>query len=107
MQAGFNGRIGAFAYLLFILLYMPCVATIGVIYKEIGAFWAAFSTLWSVTVAYAVSVIVYQLAGGAADLTSALLTIIPVAAGACLAFWGLIRWGRRRQTRLIPVIQLH
>ena len=107
MQAGFNGRIGAFAYLLFILLYMPCVATIGVIFKEIGAFWAAFSTLWSVTVAYAVSVIVYQLAGGAADLTSALMTIIPVAAGACLAFWGLIRWGRRRQMRLIPVIQIH
>ncbi len=107
MQAGFNGRIGAFAYLLFILLYMPCVATIGVIFKEIGAFWAAFSTLWSVTVAYAVSVIVYQLAGGAADLTSALMTIIPVAAGAGLAFWGLIRWGRRRQARLIPVIQIH
>ena len=107
MQAGFNGRLGAFAYLLFILLYMPCVATIGVIFKEIGAFWAVFSTLWSVTVAYAVSTIVYQLAGGATDLTSALMTTIPVTAGALLAFWGLIRWGRRRQTRLIPVIQLH
>lgn len=107
MQAGFNGRIGAFAYLLFILLYMPCVATIGVIFKEIGAFWAVFSTLWSVTVAYAVSVTVYQLGGGAEDLTTALTTLVPVAIGAALAFWGLIRWGRRRQSRLIPVVQIH
>ena len=36
MQIGFGSTLAAFAYLLFILLYMPCVATIGVIYKEIG-----------------------------------------------------------------------
>ena len=50
LQAGFAGQIGAFAYLLFILLYMPCVATLGVIYKEIGAFWAVFSAAWSLVV---------------------------------------------------------
>ena len=45
MQTLFNGESGAFAYLLFILLYMPCVATVGVIYKEIGAFWAVFFSI--------------------------------------------------------------
>jgi hypothetical protein len=29
MHARFDGKVGAFAYLLFILLYFPCVATIG------------------------------------------------------------------------------
>lgn len=107
MQAGFNGQIGAFAYLLFILLYMPCVATIGVIYKEIGGFWAVFSATWSLVVAYAMAVCVYQLGGGAATLADALSVVIPVLGVAALAFVGLIRWGRRRQARLIPVVQIH
>ena len=66
MRTLFHGELGAFSYLLFILLYMPCVATIGVIYKEIGAFWAVFSTAWSVVMAYSVAVIVYQVGSWAA-----------------------------------------
>ena len=38
MRALFHGEIGAFSYLLFILLYMPCVATVGVIYKKSALF---------------------------------------------------------------------
>ena len=49
MQNLFDGQIGAFAYLLFVLLYMPCVATIGVIFKEAGGFWASFSVIWSLS----------------------------------------------------------
>ena len=67
MQSLFHGQLGAFAYLLFILLYMPCVATIGVIYKEIGAFWATFSVLWSFVVAYTAAVAVYQVGHVAAN----------------------------------------
>jgi ferrous iron transport protein B len=107
LQAGFAGQIGAFAYLLFILLYMPCVATIGVIFKEIGGFWAVFSAAWSLVVAYAMAVTVFQLGGGAADIGSALTVVVPVLAIAALAFAGLIHWGRRRQAHLIPVVQIH
>ncbi|MBM4203549.1 MAG: ferrous iron transport protein B [Gammaproteobacteria bacterium] len=107
LQAGFAGQIGAFAYLLFVLLYMPCVATIGVIYKEIGGFWAVFSAAWSLVVAYAAAVTVFQLGGGAPDLGSAATVVVPVLAVAALAFGGLIHWGRRRQVRLIPVVQIH
>ena len=39
----FDGPLGAFSYILFVLLYMPCVATLGAIYKELGGFWAFFS----------------------------------------------------------------
>ncbi|PIE41297.1 MAG: ferrous iron transporter B [Gammaproteobacteria bacterium] len=43
MNQLFDGKASAFAYLLFILLYIPCVATIGAIYKESGGYWAFFS----------------------------------------------------------------
>ena len=61
MQALFGSASSAFSYLVFILLYMPCVATIAAIYHEIGKFWAAFCTGWSLVIAYCAAVISYQL----------------------------------------------
>ena len=106
IQIGFGGSLAAFAYLLFILLYMPCVATIGVVYKEIGTFWAIFSTVWSVAVAYAVSVCVYQFGVFGEDPSGASIRIGIALLIAAVAFIGLIRWGRARQARLIPVQQI-
>ncbi len=106
MQIGFGSTLAAFAYLLFILLYMPCVATIGVIYKEIGAFWAVFSTTWSVVMAYSISVCVYQLGQFSANPTSAAITLAACGVGAALCFVGPIRWGQARQAKLIPLRQL-
>lgn len=104
MQALFDGRIGAFAYLLFVLLYMPCVATIGVIYKEIGAFWAVFSVAWSFVVAYGAATIAYQLGTLPSAPVQSLIWIAAVAAVAMLCFAALILWGKRTVPRtLIPV----
>ncbi|WP_290723563.1 ferrous iron transport protein B [Archaeoglobus sp.] len=47
----------AFAYMLFTLLYMPCIATIAAIRAEIGTRWAMFAVLFSFSVAYAVALI--------------------------------------------------
>ncbi len=47
----------AFAFMLFTLLYMPCVATIAAIRAEIGTKWAIFGVLFSFAVAYMVSMI--------------------------------------------------
>ena len=108
MRALFHGEIGAFSYLLFILLYMPCVATIGVIYKEIGAFWAAFSAGWSVIMAYSVAVVCYQIGTFGADPTAALGWLAFAAALAATGFGLLIFWGRRRSaSRLIPLVEVH
>ncbi len=106
MQQLFDGQLGAFSYLLFILLYMPCVATIGVIVKELGTFWAVFSTTWSVVVAYAVAVLCYQLGSFSADPAAAALWIVAVLTGAGGAFYGLIRFGQRYRPPLIPLVQL-
>ena len=108
MRGLFHGELGAFSYLLFILLYMPCVATMGVIYKEIGAGWAVFSTVWSVVTAYGAAVLCYQIGTFGGHPLSSGLWIAGVALATAGAFWGLIVWGRRRlrPAELIPVVEV-
>ncbi len=57
----FDGKIGAFAYLLFVLLYFPCVAAIAAVYRETNLGWTVFAGLWTTGLAYIVAVIFYQL----------------------------------------------
>lgn len=60
MAAHFGGKIAAFAYLLFVLLYFPCISTLAVMKREVNNRWAWFSMLWSAGIAYGLSVISYQ-----------------------------------------------
>ncbi len=54
--------LAAFAYLVFILLYVPCVAAVSTIIKEMNSKkWTAFSIAWQVGCAYIVSLLVYQI----------------------------------------------
>jgi ferrous iron transport protein B len=62
MHKRFDGKIGAFAYLLFILLYFPCVAATGAMYRETGKGWTILGVAWSTGLAYATAVIFYQAA---------------------------------------------
>jgi len=62
MYQRFDGQIGAMAYLLFVLLYVPCVSTIAAIGRELNRKWAIFSAVWSTGLAYGVAVSFYQLA---------------------------------------------
>ncbi|MBA2650599.1 MAG: Fe(2+) transporter permease subunit FeoB [Legionella sp.] len=62
MAQAFDGRIGAYAYLLFILLYIPCVSTMAVIRQEANRFFMWTSVIWSFLVAYAAAVLFYQMA---------------------------------------------
>jgi len=57
----FSDKYAAFAYLLFILLYFPCVAATAAIAKEAGMKWAIFSAAWSTGLAYLTAVCFYQL----------------------------------------------
>jgi len=60
MVARFDGQLGAFAYLLAVLLYMPCVAAIAAIYRETGAMWSIFASLWTTGLGYGAAVVTYQ-----------------------------------------------
>lgn len=57
----FSSKAAVFAYLLFILLYVPCVATIAAIAKEAGSRWAVLAGLWSTSLAYLAATNFYQL----------------------------------------------
>ena len=106
MQTLFGSSLAAFCYLLFVLLYMPCVATIGVIYKEQGPFWAAFSVVWSLVIGYAAAVLVYQIGTFAASPVESLGWCAFVLALVAATFAALVRFGRRRSERLIPLVSL-
>lgn len=51
----------AYAFMLFILLYFPCIATVVAIGKEIGAKWAWFSVFYQTGIAWLVSFLVFQI----------------------------------------------
>ncbi|MBK8908571.1 MAG: Fe(2+) transporter permease subunit FeoB [Rhodospirillales bacterium] len=61
MASRFDGTIGAFAYLLAVLLYMPCVAAVAAIYRETGGAWTTFAVLWTTGLAYGAAVAAYQI----------------------------------------------
>lgn len=51
----FHTPYSAFCYLLFILLYFPCISTLAVMRQEIGIAWASFSLTWSTLIAYCIA----------------------------------------------------
>ncbi len=60
-MAGFT-PLSAFSMLVFILLYVPCVAAISTLFREMNSLkWSCFSIAWQIGCAYLVSLLVYQL----------------------------------------------
>ena len=54
--------LAAFSFLLFVLLYFPCIATIAAIKGETGSWrWALFAAFYTTAVAWIVSALVFQL----------------------------------------------
>jgi ferrous iron transport protein B len=60
MYERFGGQVAAFSYLLFVLLYVPCISATAAMVRELNRRWALFSALWTTGVAYGVAVIFYQ-----------------------------------------------
>ncbi len=58
----FDGRIGAIAYLLFVLIYYPCLAAIAAIYRETNLKWTIFIGTYLTLLAWAAATLFYQLA---------------------------------------------
>jgi ferrous iron transport protein B len=62
LQQYFGSATAAYAYLLFILLYMPCVSTMAAIRQEANRRLMWFSIVWSLCLAYGAAVMFYQIA---------------------------------------------
>lgn len=84
----------AIAYLIFVLLYMPCVSTMAAIYRETRSrAWSAFSMAWGVGLAYGLAVAFYQTATYAAHPMSSMTWIIILATALLLVISLLSRQG--------------
>lgn len=61
MQADGITPLIAFSYLLFVLIYFPCIATVAAIKSETGSWkWTMFSILYTTLLAWCVSALCYQ-----------------------------------------------
>ena len=112
IQTLFGSTSAAFAYLLMILLYMPCVAAVAAIYREVGTRWTVFSAAWTTALGYSAATIFYQVANFATDPLYASLCIT-----CCLCVLaGMVVWmktmakkedGNKKNTkRIIPIIPI-
>jgi len=54
----------AFAYLLFVLMYFPCLAVIGAARQEMGGYYAVVMAVYSTLLAWSVATFFYQVAEG-------------------------------------------
>ena len=59
--SGTFSTLSAYSFMVFVLLYTPCVAVMGVVKRETNSYkWTAFSVLYQLFVAWLVATIVYQ-----------------------------------------------
>ena len=96
MVERFDGTGGAMAYLLFILLYFPCVTVVASIYQESSLRWAVFVASWATFLAYAVATIFYQVYTFSSHPISSGLWVMGMLGGILLWLYLLHRIGSSR-----------
>lgn len=102
MAARFDGTAGAFAYLLFILLYFPCTAAIAAVYQEAGLRWTLFVGWWTTGTGYGLATLYYQSATFTQHPASSSMWIGIVLAVMVSAFLTLHWLGRREANLPLP-----
>ena len=100
MQRSFDGQAGAFAYLLFILLYAPCVAATAAIYKETNLNWTVFVVCWTTGIAYMTATIFYQVMSFQQHPQYSLICINALLAVFALVLLGLWLAGKNSELKL-------
>jgi ferrous iron transport protein B len=85
-----------YAYLLFVLVYFPCLAAFGAVVKEMGIGYGALHALYLTLTAWAVAVLYYQIAEGGSVLWLAVAAA--VMAGQFILFRAM---GKRRAVEAV------
>ncbi len=60
MASKFGSPSAAYSYLIFVLLYIPCISVMGAVAREASRGWMMFSVLWGLNIAYSLSTLYYQ-----------------------------------------------
>jgi ferrous iron transport protein B len=108
MASLFAGPFAAFTYLVFVLLYAPCVAVLGAVTKEAGWRYMLVVFSWSTGLAYYVASFIYQVGTFTQHPLFSTLWILLSSAAMGLAIMALRRFGKRAvRPHLIDVVQLN
>lgn len=75
MQQQFQSPFAAYSYLIFVLLYTPCVSVMGAIAREAGGRWMMFSAYWGIQIGYTLALLFYQITMFHQHPTFSLITI--------------------------------
>ncbi|SHK63563.1 ferrous iron transport protein B [Fibrobacter sp. UWEL] len=84
---GFNWQV--FAFLVFILLYVPCLAAMGVVVREIGLGLGILMATVQTIIAWSVAVLLYQIPVGGDTKWSVIAVIVLIGTGIFLKFFGI------------------
>ena len=98
MARYFDGKVGAIAYLLFILIYAPCVSAMAAIYRETNLNWTLFAVGYLTLLAWIVGTLFYQVATFARHPGSSLGWI-----GVCAVVMASLFVGLRLRARTLRV----
>jgi ferrous iron transport protein B len=99
MSKLFGSQSAAFAYLLFVLLYFPCVSATAALYRETNLGWTVFAGCWTTGLAYWAAVIYYQGATFQQHPLSSIAWIVGLGITMVLAIFGLKIAGSNRYKR--------
>lgn len=105
MQRSFDGKTGAFAYLLFILLYAPCVTATAAIFRETNLNWTVFVVLWTTGIAYITAAVFYQVMTYSEHPEYSLVWITGLILSFVAVLFGLWLLGRNTRTHHKEVMQ--
>lgn len=96
MQAHFNlGRFQVLAYLLFILLYVPCLAAMGTAFRELGRFYGTLMMVFQTVIGWSLSVLFFQVTCG--HSTAWIFTSVALLAGVVVALVVIGRDQRKKK----------
>jgi ferrous iron transport protein B len=101
----FDGTAGAFAYLLLVLLYFPCVAVLGAVYREASLRWTGFIALWATGMGYGIATLYFQIATFALHPAQSLAWTLGITLTFGVALLGMKRWGERLGPAPIPLAE--
>jgi len=94
MHLAFGTTSAAVAYLLFILLYTPCAAALGAVYREAGGKWTLMVGVWTFVSAWVAATAYFQFSLLDSAPASAAAWLIGLAAFLVVAFMVLRYFGR-------------
>lgn len=101
MARQYDGAIGAFAYLLFILLYFPCAAATATIYKESSLKWTIFVTTWTTGIAFVTATLFYQIATFQRHPTTSTVWVVGLSLSIIFIIIGLRWYGQHNRLTTI------